>query len=197
MSTRGCGGEYEEFESTLPFRRDPDVDRWRRQLETLPSTQVSIREAAAVLQDGRRVWDLQVECPPIYVRSVRDNVSTIAERLVLLAEVGDVHVGFCVSLVSPGAVDPLFVQVIAVAPRAQRRGVCMALLTAVAQREPHCDIALATQDSNTAARALNERFAESLGASIGRVPLGRYRDSDLGIVRGQGYRAWVIQRRAR
>lgn len=197
MSTRISGSEYEAFESTLPFRRDPNLDRWRHQLETLPSTQVSIREAAAIPQDGRRVWDLQVECPPIYVRSVRDNVSTIAERLVLLAEIGDIHVGFCVSFVSPRAVDPLFVQVVAVAPGSQRRGVGLALLTAAAEREPRRDIALATQDDNLAARTLNERFASSTGMSIGRVPLGTYRDRDLGIVRGQGNRAWVIQRRER
>lgn len=119
----------------------------------------------------------------------------IAERVVLLAEIDEVHVGFCVLLRTQEDSAPLFVQVVGVAPEAQRRGAALALLTAVTASEPLRDIALATQDSNIAARALNERFARSIGSSIGRVPLGTYRDRDLGIGRGMGYRVWVIRRR--
>ena len=118
----------------------------------------------------------------------------IAEQVVLLAEIDGIHIGFCVSLRSSKDSDPLFIQVIGVAPEAQRRGVGLALLTAAAEREPQRDIALATQDSNTAARALNERFASSIDSSIRRVSLGTYRDRDLGILRGLGYRAWGIRR---
>ncbi|MFJ6378052.1 GNAT family N-acetyltransferase [Pseudarthrobacter oxydans] len=140
--------------------------------------------------------DLQAVCSPISVRSVRENVSTIIERLVLIAEVDGLHVGFCVS--SPGLQDsdPMFFQVVAVAPHAQRRGVGLALLTAAAEREPRRDIALATQNDNVEARSLNEKFAKSIGASIRRVSLSTYRDCDFGIQRGLGYRAWVIQRLA-
>lgn len=119
----------------------------------------------------------------------------IAQQRVLTAEIDDVHVGFCVS--RPGATvsDPLFVQIVAVVPQERRRGVGQALLAASAEREPSRDIALATQDSNVAARALNERFARSIGADLGRVRLGTYLDRDLGIRRGMGHRAWVVRRR--
>lgn len=172
--------------------RDPDLDAWREQLQTLPSSGISIREATPVAQDGRRLWDLQLECSPIYVRSVRENVSLIAERLVLIAEIDKVHVGFCVSITGPKNSDPLFLQLVGVVPAAQRRGVGLALLTAAAKRWPGRSVALATQDENAAARALNERFASSIGANIQRVRLGTYRDRDLGITRGLGYRSWVI-----
>ncbi|MGL3808150.1 GNAT family N-acetyltransferase [Paeniglutamicibacter sp. R2-26] len=125
---------------------------------------------------------------------MKENASKITEQLVLLAEIDGVHVGFCVSAPGLQDSDPLFIQVVAVAPEAQRRGVGLALLTAAAKREPRRDIALATQDDNVAARSLNEQFAKSIGASIRRVRLGTYRDGDLGIRRGLGYRAWVIQR---
>lgn len=139
--------------------------------------------------------DLQIACSPISVRSVDDNVSMIAEQLVLIAEIDEVHVGFCVVLRTQEDPAPLFVQVVGVAPEAQRRGTALALLTSVAASEPLRDIALATQDSNTAARALNEQFARSIDSNIERVPLGTYRDRDLGIRRGIGYRSWVIRRR--
>nr|WP_274636486.1 GNAT family N-acetyltransferase [Microbacterium bovistercoris] len=138
--------------------------------------------------------DIQFECSPITVRSVRDNVLTIREGLVLIAEVDDVHVGYCLARVGLRAGDPVFMQVVAVAPAAQRRGIGRALLASAAEREPLRDIALATQDDNAAARAMNERFAEAIGGSIHRVNLDTFRPRDLGIQRGLGYRAWVIQR---
>lgn len=55
------------------------------------------------------------------------------------------------------------------------------------------DIALATQDSNSSARATNEKFAGQIGANIRQVNLGTYRNSDLGIRRGDGYRVWLIE----
>lgn len=185
--------EYEALEPVFPGR-DPEFDDWANRLETLSSSTLSIREANAVAQDGRRMRDLQVLCSPIGVQSVRENASTIAKRLVFLAEIDGVHVGFCVS--SPGLLDsdPLFIRIVAVAPGAQRRGVGVALLTVAAEREPQRNIALATQDDNVAARSLNEQFAKSIGATIRRINLGTYRDSDLGISRGMGYRAWAIQR---
>ncbi|MDP9888632.1 ribosomal protein S18 acetylase RimI-like enzyme [Pseudarthrobacter enclensis] len=163
-------------------------------MQAISSSAVSIREATAVPLDGRRMKDLQFVCPPISVQGVRENVSTIVERRVLVAEIDDIHVGFCVS--SPGVQDsdPLFVQVVAVAPDVQGRGVGLALLTTAAQREPRRDIALATQPDNEGARSLNEKFAKSIGGRIRKINLGNYRDSDLGIQRGLGYRAWIIQR---
>lgn len=186
--------EYEAFEPTFPLSRDPEFIGWTNRLTTLSSSPVSIREATAVAQDGRRMKDLQVACSPISVQSVRENVSAIIERLVLLAEIDGIHVGFCVSSPGPHDADPMFIQVVAVAPDAQRRGVGLALLTAAAKREPRRDIVLATQNDNIAAQSLNEQFAKSIGASIRKVSLGTYRDCDFGIQRGMGYRAWAIQR---
>jgi GNAT superfamily N-acetyltransferase len=186
--------EYKAFEPTFPPSRDPELVGWKKRLKTLSSSAFSIREATAVAQDGRRMQDLQGECSPISIQSVRENTATISEQLVLLAEIDRVHVGFCVS--SPGFrdPDPMFIQIVAVAPDAQRRGVGLALLSAAAEREPRRDIVLATQDDNFAARSLNDQFAKSIGADIRRVNLKTYRKIDLGIPRGLGYRAWVIQR---
>lgn len=194
MSIGVSESEYDALEPVFPLSRDPEFFGWKNQLKTLSSSEVSIREATSATQDGRRMKDLQVLCSPISVRSVRENASTITDRLVLLAEIDGVHVGFCVSFPGFEDSDPLFIQIVAVAPDAQRRGVGLALLTAAAEREPLRNIALATQDDNVAARSLNEQFANSIGASIRRVSLGTYRDCDLGIRRGLGYRAWFIQR---
>jgi ribosomal protein S18 acetylase RimI-like enzyme len=194
VSMRVSECEYEALEPIFGLTKDLEYVRWANRLETLSSSAVSIREATAMPQDGRRMKDLQAACSPISVRSVRENVSTIIERRVLLAEIDGIHVGFCISFPGTQDSDPMFIQVVAVAPNAQRRGVGLTLLTAAAEREPRRDIALATQDDNVAARSLNEKFARSIGASIGKVNLSTYRDCDLGIQRGLGYRAWAIQR---
>ncbi len=186
--------DYDGLEPPLGLSRDPEFLRWATRVQAISSSAVSIREASPVPLDGRRMKDLQFVCSPISVRSIEENLSTIVECLVLMAEIDNVHVGFCVS--SPGVQDsdPLFVQVVAVAPDVQGRGVGLALLAAAVQREPRRDIALATQDDNVAARSLNEKLAKSIGAKIRKVSLSNYRGSDLGIQRGLGYRAWVIQR---
>lgn len=187
-------GSYDSFEPLFPPSQDPEITSWRRRLAALQSTDPVIRVAVPSGQDGRRMKDLQIACSPITVQSVKDNVGTIADQHVLLAEIDDTHVGFCVSFPGPGSSDPLYIQVVGVVPQAQRRGVGLALLTASAEHEPRPDIVLATQNENLGARALNARFAESIGASIARVPLSRYRHNDLGIPRGAGYHAWLIQR---
>lgn len=186
--------EYQVFEPSFPPGRDPKFIGWKSRLETLSSSEVSIRQATPVGQDGRRIKDLQALCAPISVQTVGANVTTIAERVVLLAEIDDVHVGFCVTFAGRQNADPHFIQILAVAPKAQRRGVGLALLTAAANREPLRDMALATQDNNVAALSLSDKFASSIGASIRRVNLGTYPDSDLGISRGMGYCVWAIQR---
>lgn len=140
------------------------------------------------------MWDLQLVCAPIQPRFLRDNESEIEKERVVMAEIEGVHVGFCLSAPGPSEADPLFVQVVAVAPEARKRGVGLSLLSAAAAKEPLRDIALATQPDNVAALAMNERFAVSLGANIRRVPLGTFRHGDLGIRRGDGYRSWHIQR---
>jgi ribosomal protein S18 acetylase RimI-like enzyme len=187
---------YEKFEYAPSPARDERFRIWRQQLRSMSSSAALLRRAAEKGQDGRRIKDLQVACSPISVRSVRDNVSMIARQEVLLAEVDGIHVGFCVSHLGASESDPLFIQLVGVASEAQQRGIGLALITAASAHEPRRDVAVATQDSNTAARALNERFARSIGASIERVKLGTYRDPDLGIVRGLGYRAWLIRRPA-
>ena len=138
---------------------------------------------------------LQIACSPISVLSVQQNISTIADRRVLFAEMDQTHVGFCVSHASAIGPGPLYIQVVGVVTEAQRSGTGVALLIAAAEYEPGRDIVLATQDSNAAARAMNERFATSIDASIERIALGTFPDRDLGISRGLGYRSWIIRRR--
>jgi GNAT superfamily N-acetyltransferase len=186
--------EYEAFEMSFPPNRDSKHNEWRRQLASLSSSDFSIREAAMTASDARRVTDLQGACEPLGIRSVRDNASMISTQAVLIAEIDETHIGFCVSFPGPKESDPLFARVIGVVPDAQRRGVATALLHTAAKREPQRDIVLATQDDNLAAQTLNRRFAHSIGASIQRISLGTYRNQDLGITQGLGYRAWIIQR---
>ncbi|GAA1357625.1 hypothetical protein GCM10009596_09070 [Arthrobacter rhombi] len=194
MSINANDPEYKVYEPSFPPGRDPKFIEWQSQLETLSSSEVSIRQATAVGPDGRRVQDLQALCAPIFVQTVGANVTTIAERVVLLAEIGGVHVGYCVTFAGRLETDPLFIQVVAVAPKAQRRGVGLALLTAAAKQHPRRNMALATRGDNAAALSLNDKFASWIGASIRRVNLGTYSDSDLGISRGMGYRSWEIHR---
>ncbi|WP_181034135.1 GNAT family N-acetyltransferase [Arthrobacter sp. GMC3] len=187
--------EFEEFEDVFPLRDDSRFREWKSQLETLPpSSVVSIREAVADGPDGRRMRDVQLVTERLPILEVKDNVPKIGERVVLLAEIDGVYVGFCIS--SPGPQDsaPLFIQEVGVVPNARGRGIGMALLCAAAEREPWRNIAFATEDNNDGAHALNKKFAKSIGASIGKVPLDTYRDSDFNIQRGRGYRAWVINR---
>ncbi|MBT2495613.1 GNAT family N-acetyltransferase [Microbacterium sp. ISL-59] len=186
--------DIEAWEPDFPLSSDPDFLKWRARLNDLGSSRVSIREATLTARDARAIRDLQVVCSPISVLQVRRNIETIAMHHVLLAEIDGLHVGYCTSSVGTIDADPLYLQVVAVAPEAQRRGVGLALLAAAASNYPERDVALATQDDNDAARALNERFAHSVGATIARERLSRFRDSDLGISRGLGYRAWVIRR---
>ena len=186
--------DYDSFEPTYPLSRDTKFIAWVDDLRTLPVSVVSIRQAKATAEDARRVKDLQALCPPITVRAVRDNALTIADRLVLLADVSGTHVGFCVARPGVRASDPIFVQVVAVAPDAQRRGIGLALLTAAAERWPQRNLVFATQDDNSEARAMNEKFARVIGAEIRRINLRTYPDRYLGIQRGWGYRAWMIVR---
>lgn len=183
---------YLAFEPVFPLTRDPGLVRWRASLEALPPSLPTLREATVDPSDARRLKDLQLACEPITVQTVQDNARTIAEHLVLLAEIGNVHVGFCMASIGSGPRDPTFIQVVAVAPPAQRRGVAMALLDSIGARAPQHDIAFATRDDNAAALALTTRFAERIGATLRAMPPGTYRHGDLGTARGLGYRPWLI-----
>lgn len=187
--------EYAEFDDGFPLRDDPRFQDWRSQVVALlPASAVKIRVAAADGPDGRRMRDVQLVTAPLPIREVKDNVSKIADRVVLLAEIEGVHVGFCISFLGPKESDPMFLQEVAVVPGMQGRGIGIALVRAAAEREPRRNIALATQDDNEGAQALNKKFATSIGATMHKVNLGTYRPSDLGIQLGKGYRAWVVQR---
>ncbi|MFS2241238.1 GNAT family N-acetyltransferase [Microbacterium sp. OR16] len=185
---------YEALEPVFPLSRDSDFVAWVTQLAELPPLEVSIRRGTASPRDARRLTDLQVRCAPITVRSVRANGATLAEHFVLLAEIEDVHVGYCCFAVGAQPSTPIIIQVVAVAPEAQRRGIGLKLLTAASETDSRRDIVLATQDNNIAARALNARFAASISAVLRRIPLSTYPDHALGIQRGHGYRAWTIER---
>lgn len=186
--------DYGAFEPVFPLSSDPQLLRWRASLNTLRSSRFRLREGTEDPTDARRLKDLQLECEPITVQTVQHNATTIADNLVLLAEIGTVHVGFCIASIGGVASRPTFIQVVAVAPAAQRQGIAMAFLTSVAARAPHRDIAFATRDDNEAALALTTRFAERIGATLRTMPPGTYRHSDLGTAPGLGYRPWLIER---
>ena len=173
---------------------DPGFDAWKQQVEALPSSEILVRKAEATVQDGRWMRWMQANSESAYIHSVEDNMTKISQQLVLMAEIADHPVGFCCALVGRADSDPLFIQLLSVVPSAQRRGVGLALLRESAALQPQRNIAMATLDDNVAARNLNERFAQSIGASIQRVPLRRFRHSDLGFARGEGHRAWMIDR---
>ena len=137
---------------------------------------------------------MQGACKPITVQSAFDNDKTIAEQRVLFAMIGETPVGFCVSMTGTTELDPVFIQLVGVVEAARGSGIGTALMLAVAEQAPHRTIAFATQDDNLAARRMNESFAASIGAELRQVNLGTYKDKNLGIRRGLGYRCWTIQR---
>ncbi|MGF3054021.1 GNAT family N-acetyltransferase [Microbacterium sp. YY-03] len=186
--------DYAAWEPTLPASRDQRFLRWQDELSSLITPRVSIRTAVPTPEDARRMRDMQIVCEPITVLSLETNAHTINDRLALFAEIENVHVGFCVAFPGVKTSDPMFVQVVAVVPAAQRRGIGRELLAAAATTEPERDIVFATQESNLAAHAMSARFAGELGATLQRVNLGVYPDRYLGIQRGQGYRAWRVKR---
>ncbi|UUX59880.1 GNAT family N-acetyltransferase [Glutamicibacter halophytocola] len=185
---------FEELEPKLRARDDAFYQRWCEALSTLSDAPASIREAVPTPADARRMRDMQLVCEPITPLGIRRNATTLSEDRVFIAEIERVPVGFALAAISEKHA-PLFMQVVAVVPQAQQRGIGLQLLRAATETEPDRNIALATQSTNFAAHAMNRRFAASIGASIQRVNLGVYPDSYLGISRGQGYRAWEIRRR--
>lgn len=173
---------------------DPDLAAWFKSLEDLPSAEFTIRRATAGSNDARQLRYLQGVCEPITIQTERYNETMIAEQLVLLAMVGQTHVGFSVSKTGANESDPLFIQLVGVAEAARGRGIGSALLQAATAQAPARTIAFATEDKNLAARSMAARFAAAIGAELRPVKLGSYRDEDLGIRRGLGYRSWTIAR---
>ncbi|PZF66983.1 hypothetical protein DEJ33_06880 [Curtobacterium sp. MCPF17_047] len=139
---------------------------------------------------------LQLMCEPISVQSIQENIATISSQPVLFAELNGVHVGLCVSLLPVAATEPLFLQVVGVVEAARKRGIGIALMKAAVDEAPGRTVAFATQDTNRAAHAMNQRLATIIDGDLRAVPLGTYRDKALGIRRGLGYRAWSIDRSA-
>ena len=173
---------------------DPELAAWRTSIEDLPSAEFTIRRATAHSLDARRLQYMQVECEPIIPQSESENDKTIAGQLVFFAMIGATHVGFCESTTGTAASDPVFIQAVGVVRTARGRGIGLALMRTVAEQAPHRNIALATQNDNLAARRMNARFAASIGAELRRVNLGTFKDANLGIRRGLGYRSWTIER---
>lgn len=174
---------------------EPGFDAWKQRLEALPHSEVLVREANQTAQDGRWMRWIQADCESTNIQSVELNVSKIGKQLVFLAEIAECPIGFCYVLVGQTNYDPLFIQLVAVVRCARRQGVGLALLSAAATREPHCNIAMATLDDNVAARRLNERFAQSVGGEIQRVPDNHFRPSDLGFAPDECHRPWLIVRK--
>lgn len=181
------------FNPYSPYN-EPGFGAWKQALEALPPSEVLIRKAEQTAQDGHWMRWIQADCESTNIHSVEHNMSKIGHQLVLLAEVVDYPVGFCCLLASGTNSDPLYIQLVAVVPSARRRGVGLALLSAAAGLHPERNIAMATIDDNVAARRLNERFAKSIGGNIQRVPVSRFRPSDLGFTRGERHRPWMIDR---
>jgi GNAT superfamily N-acetyltransferase len=181
------------FNPSSPYH-EAGFGAWKQGLEALPPSEVLIREADQTAQDGRWMQWMQADCESTNIQSVEDNVSKIGQQLVLLAEIADHPVGFCCVLAGRTDSNPLFIQLVAVVPFARRRGVGLALLGAAAGWQPQRKLAMATLDDNVAARRLNERFAQSIGGSSQRVPVRRFRPSDLGFAPGEHHRPWMIDR---
>lgn len=86
--------EYMAVEPIFPLNRDQEFLGWTHRLAALSSSEVLVREATELGQDGRRMKDLQVLCSSIGILPVKENAPTITEKLVLLAEIDSVHVGY-------------------------------------------------------------------------------------------------------
>lgn len=181
---------------SFPRWRAPEFHLWKQGLEALPSAEVQVRKAEPTVQDGRWMQWIQAECESIYIQSVEVNQSRIRRQLVLVAEIADHPVGFSCAFVGRTVTDPLFIQLVAVVPMGRRRGAALALLSRSAGWEPNRDVAMATLDENIPARSLNERLAESMGSKMERVPVRRYRRSDLGFAEGERHKPWLISRSA-
>ncbi|MFS0712361.1 GNAT family N-acetyltransferase [Microbacterium sp. 2P01SA-2] len=172
----------------------PGYEDWQRRLASLPPTDVHTRVAEATAEDARWMWWIQADSESANIHDVASNTERIKQKVVVLAEIDGCPVGFCEAFRGSSPADPLFIQMVAVVPRARRRGAALALLHAAATAEPQRDIVGATLDENIAARSLNERFAESLDASIQRVPVRSFCRSDMGFGPGEEHRPWLIRR---
>ena len=167
---------------------------WKERLASLPLSGPVVRETMRTVGDGQSMQWIQAVDESAYINDVDGNISTMSEKTVMLAEVDGIPVGFSVSLLGRWDPQTLFVQRVLVAPLARRRGIGLALLTAAAEQHPGRDIAVAALDENDAVHKLNHRFAESIGASIRRVPVRTYARTDLGFAQQESHRPWVIER---
>ncbi|NHW49258.1 MULTISPECIES: GNAT family N-acetyltransferase [unclassified Paenarthrobacter] len=173
---------------------EPGFVAWKQRLEASHTADFLIREAEQTEDDGRNMRWVQADCESTNIHSVESNIAKIGQQLVLLAEIADYPVGFCCVLAGRTSSDPLFIQQVTVVPLAQKRGIGLALLNAAAEWQPERNIAMATLDDNGAARRLNASFARSIGGRLQRVPLRRFRRSDLGFASGERHRPWMIDR---
>jgi GNAT superfamily N-acetyltransferase len=181
------------FDFSSPYR-DPGFDTWKEQLDSLPPSGVSVREAEPTIDDGNWMRWIQADCESTFIHGADENVSKIKKQLVLVAEIEGHPVGFCLALVGRTDSLPLFIQLVAVVPSARRRGAGLAMLSAAAGREPRRNIAMATLDDNTAAHNLNEHFSKSIGGKIHRVPVRTFWRTELGFAEGEKHRPWLIER---
>lgn len=184
---------FEELEPQLPARDDVIFQTWREALSTLSDVPATFRDAMPIPSDARRMHDIQVLCSPITPLPLKCNAAVIAEHRVLIAEIERIPVGFVLASVSESH-SPISIQVVSVVPEVRGRGIGFELLSGATALEPNRNIALATQGENLAARAMNEKFAASIGAIVHPVKLGVYPDELLGFSRGQGYRTWEVRR---
>lgn len=182
------------FNLYSPYSESGFVE-WKQKLSILQESTISIRQAVPNEDDGRCMRWIQADCESTTIRSVEDNISRIRKQHVILAEFDGVPGGFCCMLPSRLDSDVLFIQLIAVVPSVRRQGAGMALLSAAADCHPERNLAMAVLDDNGGAQRLNERFAQLVSGNLKRVPLRRFRRSDLGFAEDERHRPWIIERR--
>lgn len=136
--------------------------------------QTEIRQPAAT--DGARVHDLIVECPPLDANSVYCNLlqcTHFAETSAVAKADGDV-VGFVAAYVPPEKQATLFVWQVAVAKRARRQGLGLAMLKTILGRMRGGRlqyIQTTISEDNEASWALFRALAEMLNAPHEVKPL--------------------------
>lgn len=180
------------FEETSPYS-DPAFETWQQRLRNLSPEAPHVRVAMPTVHDGQSMRWLQMTSQSMYIHSVGGNITTITKKLVLLAEIANYPVGFCVAAVGRYAPEYLFIQRVAVDPLVRRRGIGVALLRAAVREKPDKHIAGATLDDDAATHALNQKLATSLGATVEVAPHRRFTRTDLSLGQGEIHRPWVIK----
>jgi len=121
--------------------------------------------------DGKRVFDLVMECPPLDVNSAYCNLlqCTHFAQTSVTATQGHHTVGFISGYIIPERPDTLFIWQVAVAESARGQGLANQMLTHILDRPATTDVRFletTITESNKASWALFQRFADQQGAPL-------------------------------